>query len=113
MRQWFLVCLLLACGKCHEEDPGAVPAEAGAPLADAGAPSNSAGGSGDGCAVCTYALENKESNQPFLCRGLLDPPSQILVSGIAFGNVWRSPLSAYHDFAVCQSTDVLALVDGQ
>lgn len=60
--------------------PSPAPAEgAGAATAAAG---SSAGGS-DECDVCTYALENKEMLQPYLCRGLRDPQQQIAVCSTA------------------------------
>lgn len=40
-----------------------------------------AGAEVDPCQVCTYVLENKGVNQPYLCRGLKDPASQKMVSG--------------------------------
>jgi len=37
-------------------------------------------GGSDECDVCTYALENKEMLQPYLCRGLRDQAQQMAVS---------------------------------
>ena len=75
----------------HSERVGSVASraalfsEGGDPPPDAAAPPAAdpaaapAAPQGDGCSVCTYVLENKEVQQPFLCRGLSDPAQQIMV----------------------------------
>ena len=64
------------------DEPAGGPADAtpepGSGAIAAAAPA-AASSMADGCSVCTYVLENKEVQQPFLCRGLQDPAQQIMV----------------------------------
>ena len=114
----------------HSERVGSVASraalfsEGGDPPPDAAAPPAAdpaaapAAPQGDGCSVCTYVLENKEVQQPFLCRGLSDPAQQIMVctawhSGALTLTPPHATLSSPLPCAVRQGSHVAALVDGQ
>jgi hypothetical protein len=72
---------------------GGADAGGGAPAAGAGAGGApaavaTAGGGSDECDVCTYVLENKEMQQPYLCRGLKTPLQQMTCVKVLLSLIW-------------------------
>jgi hypothetical protein len=44
----------------------------------------------DPCEICTYVMENKATNQPYLCRGLKNPSAQKMVRPVQASNEAKS-----------------------
>lgn len=81
---------------------GAAPAASSGTAAVAGAGASAGGavaGGSDECDVCTYVIENKEMQQPYLCRGLRTPAQQTTCVKVLLSLMWWMTNEVYCEYA--------------